>query len=121
MDWRTNAPKDGMPAESTYSIEAVRALDTHRTPIQKQPEMLLCLVGVSRRYYLGDKVYGSIQFNSYPKSYEGEDWKPPTCPHEVPLLTLTATRVIEMDDPGTVAPEMPPFEDVPAIDAPGAG
>nr|GEX51413.1 putative transposase (putative), gypsy type [Tanacetum cinerariifolium] len=74
----------------------------------------------------------------------------PRAPHEVPLLTLTATRVIEMDDPaaatdssgvsstiekspldfvdeagvsdhGTVAPEMPPFEDVPATDAPGAG
>nr|GFA48825.1 hypothetical protein [Tanacetum cinerariifolium] len=36
---------DGMPANGTYSVEAVRALDTHRTPIQKQPEMLLCLVG----------------------------------------------------------------------------
>nr|GEV17511.1 transposase (putative), gypsy type [Tanacetum cinerariifolium] len=74
----------------------------------------------------------------------------PCAPHEVPLLTLTATRVIEMDDPaaatdssgvsstiekspldfadeagvsdqGTVAPEMPPSEDVPATDAPGAG
>nr|GEY69792.1 transposase (putative), gypsy type [Tanacetum cinerariifolium] len=70
--------------------------------------------------------------------------------HEVPLLTLTATRVIEMDDPaattdssgvpstierspldfalevgasdqGTVAPEMLPSEDVPATDVPGAG
>nr|GEZ30174.1 hypothetical protein [Tanacetum cinerariifolium] len=150
VDWRTNAPKDGMPAVSTYSIEAVRALDTHRTPIQKQPEMLLCLVGISHRYYLGDEVYGSIQFNSCSKSYEGEDRKPPTRPHEVPLLTLTATRVIEMDDPaaatdssgvpstiekspldfadeakvsdqGTVAPEMPPSKDVPATDAPGAG
>nr|GEU95631.1 hypothetical protein [Tanacetum cinerariifolium] len=85
-----------------------------------------------------------------PKSYEGEDWKPPTRPHEVPLLTLTVTRVIEMDDPaaatdssgvsstiekspldfadeaevsdqGTVAPEMPSSEDVPATDAPGVG
>nr|GEW43492.1 hypothetical protein [Tanacetum cinerariifolium] len=74
----------------------------------------------------------------------------PRTPHEVPLLTLTATRVIEMDDPavatdssgipstienspldfadeaevsdqGTVAPEVPSSEDVPAIDAPGAG
>nr|GEW90378.1 hypothetical protein [Tanacetum cinerariifolium] len=74
----------------------------------------------------------------------------PRAPHEVPLLTLTATRVIEMDDPaaatdssgvsstierspldfaheagaldqGTVAQEMPPSEDVPAIDVPGAG
>nr|GEU30174.1 hypothetical protein [Tanacetum cinerariifolium] len=27
-------------AAGTYSVEAVRALDTHRTPIQKQPKML---------------------------------------------------------------------------------
>nr|GEW55742.1 hypothetical protein [Tanacetum cinerariifolium] len=135
VDWRMNAPKDGMPTESTYSIEAVRALDTHRTPIQKQPEMLL---------------YGSIQFNSCLKSYKGKTESRPRAPHEVPLLTLTATRVIEMDDPaatpdssgvpstierssldfaheagvsdqGTVAPEMPPSEDVPATDAPRVG
>nr|GEU68137.1 hypothetical protein [Tanacetum cinerariifolium] len=162
VDWRTNAPKDGIPTEGTYSIEAVRALDTHRTPIRKQPKMLLCVVRISRRYYLGDEVYPtflhdddrgrnrSIQFDSCPKSYEGEDWKPPTRPHEVPLLTLTVARVIEMNDlaattdssgvpstierspldfahearasdQGTTAPEMPPSEDVPATAAPGAG
>nr|GEW12373.1 reverse transcriptase domain-containing protein [Tanacetum cinerariifolium] len=94
--------------------------------------------------------YGSIQFNSCPKSYKGEDQKPPGCPHEVPLLILTANRVIKMDDPaavtdssgvpstiersplefaheaeisdqGTVALEMPPSRDVSATDAPGAG
>nr|GEX40050.1 hypothetical protein [Tanacetum cinerariifolium] len=74
----------------------------------------------------------------------------PCAPHEVPLLTLTANRVIEMDDlaaatdssgvpstierspldfayeagasdQGTAASEMPPSEDVPATVAPGAG
>nr|GEY88812.1 hypothetical protein [Tanacetum cinerariifolium] len=144
VDWRTNASKDGMPVNGTYSVEAVRALDTHRTPIQKQPEMLLCLVGISRRYYLGD------EFDSCPKSYKGEDWEPPPCPHEVPLLTLTASWVIEMDEPtvatdssgvpstiekspldfahedgasdqGTAAPEMPPPEDLPATATPGVG
>nr|GEU98340.1 hypothetical protein [Tanacetum cinerariifolium] len=74
----------------------------------------------------------------------------PRTPHEVPLLTLTANRVIEMDDPTaatdssgvpstiekspldfsleagasdqeTAAPEMPPSEDVPATVAPGTG
>nr|GEY98271.1 hypothetical protein [Tanacetum cinerariifolium] len=70
VDRRTNTPKDGMPAEGTYSVEAVRALDTHRTPIQKQPEMLLCLAGISRRYYLRDEVYGSIQLDSCPKFYK---------------------------------------------------
>nr|GFC04888.1 hypothetical protein [Tanacetum cinerariifolium] len=43
VEWRTNASKDGMPASGTYSVEAVRVLDTHRTPIQKQPEALLWL------------------------------------------------------------------------------
>nr|GEX13520.1 transposase (putative), gypsy type [Tanacetum cinerariifolium] len=70
-------------------------------------------------------------------------------PHEVPLLTLTAPRVIEMDEPaatdssgvpstierspldfahearasdqGAAAPKIPLFEDVPAIAAPRAG
>nr|GEX82109.1 hypothetical protein [Tanacetum cinerariifolium] len=153
VDWRTNASKDGMPVNGTYSVEAVRALDTHRTPIQKQSEMLLCLVKISRRYYLGTRcIRPSIMmmtgFDSCTKSYKGEDWEPPPCPHEVPLLTLTASRVIEMDEPavatdssgvpsaiekspldfanedgtfdrGTVAPEMPLPEDVPATAAPG--
>nr|GEV87400.1 RNA-directed DNA polymerase, eukaryota, nucleotide-binding alpha-beta plait domain protein [Tanacetum cinerariifolium] len=30
VDWQTNASKDGMPANGTYSVEAVRALDTHQ-------------------------------------------------------------------------------------------
>nr|GFC85591.1 hypothetical protein [Tanacetum cinerariifolium] len=74
----------------------------------------------------------------------------PCAPHKVLLLTLTATRVIEMDEPavatdssgvpstierspldfaheagasdrGTTAPEMPPPEDVPATAALRAG
>nr|GEZ74407.1 transposase (putative), gypsy type [Tanacetum cinerariifolium] len=65
---KTNTSKDGMPASGTYSVEAVRVLDTHRTPIQKQPEALLCLFGISRRYYLGDDVDGSIQLNTCSQS-----------------------------------------------------
>nr|GEW23721.1 transposase (putative), gypsy type [Tanacetum cinerariifolium] len=66
MDWRTNAPKYGMPVVNTYSIEAVRALDTHHMDL----------------------------FN-----------------------------LIRAPNPtkGTVALEMPPSEDVLAIDAPGVG
>nr|GFC60546.1 hypothetical protein [Tanacetum cinerariifolium] len=145
VDWRTNASKDGIPTNGTYSVEDVRALDTHRTPIQKQPEMLLCMVEISRRYYLGDEVYPTFHYDDD----RGEDWEPPSCPHEVSLLTLTGTHVIEMDKPavvtdsfgvpstierspldfaheaeasgrGTAAPEMPPPEDVPTTTAPGA-
>nr|GEZ68262.1 hypothetical protein [Tanacetum cinerariifolium] len=35
VDWHTSASKDGIPAENTYSSEAVMILNTHRTPIQK--------------------------------------------------------------------------------------
>nr|GEV17121.1 hypothetical protein [Tanacetum cinerariifolium] len=158
IDWRTNAPKDGMPAVGTYSLEAVRVLDTHRTPIQKQPEMLLCLVGISRRYYLGDEVtnccsltedmdlFNLIRALNPTKVKVGSR---PRAPHEVPLLTLTAPRVIEMDeraatdssdvpstierspldfaheagasDQGAAAPEIPSSEDVPATVASGVG
>nr|GEW33774.1 hypothetical protein [Tanacetum cinerariifolium] len=45
---------EGWDASREY---AVMILNTHRTPIQKQPEALLCLVGLSRRYYMGDEVY----------------------------------------------------------------
>nr|GEU34553.1 transposase (putative), gypsy type [Tanacetum cinerariifolium] len=161
VDWRTSAPKDGMLAESTYSVEAVRALDTHRTLIQKQPEMLLCLVGISRKYYLGDEVYPTFLhdddrdmdlFNLIraPNPIKVKLGNRPRAAHEVPLLTLTANRVIEMEDPaaatdssgvpstierspldfaneagasdqGAAAPEVPPPEDVSAVSAPEAG
>nr|GEX83746.1 hypothetical protein [Tanacetum cinerariifolium] len=148
-----------MPAEGTYSIEAVRVLDTHHTPIQKQPEMLLCLVGISRRYYLGDELYPTflhdddrdIDLFNLIRALNPTKVKTgsrPRAPHEVPLLTLTAPRVIEMDEPaatdssgvpstiersppdfaheagasdlGAAASKMPSSEDVPAIAAPEA-
>nr|GFA59652.1 hypothetical protein [Tanacetum cinerariifolium] len=148
VEWRTNASKDGMPTSGTYSVEAVRVLDTHRTPIQKQLEALLCLVGISRRYYLGDDVDGSIQLNTCSQSNKSEDREPSAAPHELPLLTLTASRVIEMDEPvvatdssgvpsaiekssldfadeaedssqETAAPDVPPPEEVPVNTVPG--
>nr|GEZ33122.1 heat shock 70 kDa protein cognate 1-like [Tanacetum cinerariifolium] len=45
----SNTIFDGMPESGTYSVEAVRVLDTHPTPIQKQPEALLCLAEASGR------------------------------------------------------------------------
>nr|GEX94876.1 hypothetical protein [Tanacetum cinerariifolium]GEY14574.1 hypothetical protein [Tanacetum cinerariifolium] len=129
VDWRTNAPKDGMPAKGTYSIEAARALDTHRTPIQKHPEMLLCLVRISRRYYLGDEVYptflhdddrggyGLVQFDSCPKSYKDSSGVPST----IERSPLDFAHEARASDQGAAAPEMPLSEDVPATATPGAG
>nr|GFC29992.1 hypothetical protein [Tanacetum cinerariifolium] len=139
VDWRTNATKDGMPVNGTYSVEAVRALDTHRTPIQKQPEMLLCLVEMDLFSLIRAPNPTKVKTESRPRA-----------PHEVPLLTLTAALVIEMDEPaaatysfgvlsavekspldfahkdgasdqGTTAPEVPPLEDVSATAAPEVG
>nr|GEX74379.1 hypothetical protein [Tanacetum cinerariifolium] len=109
-DWRTSAPKDEMPAENTYSSEAVMVLNTHRTPIQKQPEALLWLVGLSRRYFLGDDVYLTFLhdddrdmdlFNLIrsPNPTKVKTDTRPRAAHEVPLLTVIASRVIEMEDP----------------------
>nr|GEV60377.1 transposase (putative), gypsy type [Tanacetum cinerariifolium] len=155
VDWRTSAPKDGIPAKKTYSAEAVRTLDTHRTPIHKQPEMLLCLVGIGRIYYPGDEVYPTFlhdddrDMNLFiliraPNPTKVKTGSRPRAAHEVPLLTVTANRVIEMEDPaaatdssgvpstierspldfanevgasdqGATAPEVLPSEDVPTI------
>nr|GEV25832.1 reverse transcriptase domain-containing protein [Tanacetum cinerariifolium] len=108
-DWRLSAPKDEMPAEDTYSPEAVAVLNTHRTPIQKQPKALLCLVGLSRRYFLRDDVYLTFLhddnrdmnlFNLIhaPNPSKVKIGTRPRVAHEVPLLTVTTSGVIEMKD-----------------------
>ncbi|GKE86746.1 hypothetical protein Tco_1560488, partial [Tanacetum coccineum] len=63
VDWRTNTPKDGTPVAGSYSTADVAVLNTRRTPIQKQPEEMLCLVGLSRRYFLGDDVYPTFLYD----------------------------------------------------------
>ncbi|GKC75761.1 hypothetical protein Tco_1126535 [Tanacetum coccineum] len=55
--WRTAATKDDKPQANTYSVVDVATLDTHRSPFQKQPEELLCLVGLSRNFFLHDDEY----------------------------------------------------------------
>ncbi|GKA43898.1 gypsy type transposase [Tanacetum coccineum] len=63
VDWHISIPKDGMPGEGTYSVEDMALLNTRRTPIQRQPELLLCLLGLSRRYFLGDDVYPTFLYD----------------------------------------------------------
>nr|GEX74373.1 hypothetical protein [Tanacetum cinerariifolium] len=110
-DWRISASKDEMPAKNAYSPEAVMVLNTHRTLIQKPPEALLYLVGLSRRYYLGDELYPIFLhdddrdmdfFNLIraPNPTKVKTGTRPRAAHEVPLLT--ASRVIEMEDPAAV-------------------
>nr|GEV53106.1 hypothetical protein [Tanacetum cinerariifolium] len=88
VDWRTNASKDGMLVNGTYSVKAVRVLDMHRTPIKKQQDMLLCLVEIDLFSLIRAPNPTKVKTESRPRA-----------PHELPLLTLTAPRVIEMDEP----------------------
>nr|GEU29210.1 hypothetical protein [Tanacetum cinerariifolium] len=110
VDWRTNALKDEMPVTNTYSRVDVAMLNTRRTPIYKQPKTLLCLVGLSQRYFLGDDVYPTFLhdddrkmdlFNLIiaPNPTKVKTGLHPRAAHEVPLLTAIASRVIDMEDP----------------------
>ncbi|GKB83203.1 hypothetical protein Tco_0950098 [Tanacetum coccineum] len=109
VDWRTNAPKDGMSPADSYSMVDVRTLNTRRTPIQKQSEALLCLVGLSQNYLLGHDEYPTFLYDdgrdmdlfnliSAPNPSKVRTGTRPRAAHEVPLLTATANRVIEMED-----------------------
>nr|GEX19173.1 transposase (putative), gypsy type [Tanacetum cinerariifolium] len=153
--------RSALPIVRSPQTPKDRALDTHRTPIQKQPEALLCLVGISRRYYLGDDVYLTFHYDDdremdlfglirAPNPTKVKTGSRPRAPHELSLLTLTASRVIEMDEPAvatdssgvpsaiekspldfadkaeasgreTAAPEMPPPEEVPLATVLGSG
>ncbi|GKD24022.1 hypothetical protein Tco_1225725 [Tanacetum coccineum] len=109
MAWRTAATKDDKPQANTYSAVDVATLDTHRTPFQKQPEELLCLVGLSRNFFLHDDEYPTFLndndqemdlFNLI-KARNPTKVKTGTrqqTAHEVPLMTATASRVIQMVD-----------------------
>ncbi|GJV56947.1 gypsy type transposase [Tanacetum coccineum] len=57
VDWRASAPRDEMPIAGSYSAADITLLNTDRAPFQRLPENLLCLVGLSQNYYLGDDVY----------------------------------------------------------------
>ncbi|GJS36131.1 hypothetical protein Tco_0534513 [Tanacetum coccineum] len=109
VEWRSDDPKDKMPSADSYSAADVATLDTHRTPIQKQPETLLCLVGLSRNYFLGDDMYPTFLYDdgrdmdlfnliSAPNPANVKTGTHPRATHEVPLLTANANRVIDMED-----------------------
>ncbi|GJR82596.1 hypothetical protein Tco_0153381, partial [Tanacetum coccineum] len=109
VEWHINAPKDKMPSADSYSAADVTALNTHLTPIQKQPKTLLRLVGLSQSYFLGDDVYPRFLYDddrdmdlfnliSASNPTKVKIGTRPRAAHEVPLLTATASRVIDMKD-----------------------
>ncbi|GKA15450.1 hypothetical protein Tco_0695197 [Tanacetum coccineum] len=98
-----------MPSADFYSTKDVTTLNIHRTPIQKQLEALLCLVGLSQRYYLGEDIYPTFLYDDdqdmdlfnlisalNPTKVKTETQ--PRATHEVPLLTITANLVINMEN-----------------------
>ncbi|GJS01639.1 hypothetical protein Tco_0318147 [Tanacetum coccineum] len=107
---KVGAPKDEMPSTDSYSALDVATLNTRRTPFQNQPELLLCIVGLSRRYFLGDDVYPTFLndddremdlFNliSAPNLAKVKTRTRPHATYEVQLVTTTASQVIEIEDP----------------------
>ncbi|GJV16920.1 hypothetical protein Tco_1362243 [Tanacetum coccineum] len=118
VDWRVSAPKDEMPTVDSYLAANVTMLNTRRTPIQKQPKALLCLVGLSRNYLLGDDEYPTFLYDdgremdlfnliSAPNPSKVKTGIQPRAAHEVPLLTVTANRGGTQDE---LAHEEPPEE-----------
>ncbi|GKB90014.1 hypothetical protein Tco_0962286 [Tanacetum coccineum] len=110
VDWRTSAPRDEMPSVGSYFAADVTLLDTNHAPFQRLPENLLCLVGLSQNYYLGDDMYPTFLYdddremdlfslNRNPNPFKVKTETRPCATHEVPLLTAIASRVIDMEDP----------------------
>ncbi|GKD80409.1 hypothetical protein Tco_1343030 [Tanacetum coccineum] len=107
--WRMAATKDDKPKANTYSVVDVATLDMHRTPIQKQPEELLCPVGLSQNFFLRDDEFPIFLndndqemdlFNliKAPNPTKVKTETRQRTAHEVPLLTATASRVVQMVD-----------------------
>ncbi|GKD42361.1 hypothetical protein Tco_1267006 [Tanacetum coccineum] len=107
-------PEERIVDFSEGKVGDVAVLNTCRTPIQKQPEALLCVVGLSQRYFPGDDVYPTFLSNddrdidlfnliSAPNPTKVKTGTRPHVAYEVPLLTATANRVIVKED-ATVAP-----------------
>ncbi|GKA78332.1 hypothetical protein Tco_0784869 [Tanacetum coccineum] len=109
IEWHTNAPKDKIPLVECYSAADITTLNTYLTPIQKQPEALFCLVRLSQSYFLRDDVYPTFLYDddrdmdffnliSAPNPTKVKTETRPRAAHEVPLLSATASRVIDMED-----------------------
>ncbi|GKA21099.1 hypothetical protein Tco_0701088 [Tanacetum coccineum] len=73
VDWCASTPKDGMPTVGSYSAEDVTVLDTHQMDL--------------------------FNLISAPNPTKVKTRTRPRAAHEVPLLTVTASRVIDMEDP----------------------
>nr|GEU70381.1 hypothetical protein [Tanacetum cinerariifolium] len=109
VDWHTSAPKDEMLAEETFSAETVTILNTHRTPTKNNQKHCYVFVNCLCRptflktyqqlFLIADMdLFNLIRAPNPTKVKTGTRLR---AAHEVPLLIVTASRVIEMKDPAT--------------------
>nr|GEY66178.1 transposase (putative), gypsy type [Tanacetum cinerariifolium] len=124
VDWHTSAPKDGMPAENTYS------LGEHTLYPNPETTRSTNLLGrIEPQILPGRRDMDLFNLICAPNPTKVKTSSRPHAAHEVPLLTVIANRVIEMEDPaattdssGKTAPEVPPPDNVTTIGiAPEAG
>ncbi|GKC18030.1 hypothetical protein Tco_1014812 [Tanacetum coccineum] len=115
------APKDGMPPAYSYSALDITTLNTRRTLIQKQLELLLCLVGIKMDLFNLISAPNLAKVKTRPRAA-----------NEVPLLTAMANRVIDIDITGASRSSRTPSmvekspldfadEDLPLPNAEGVG
>nr|GEU69764.1 transposase (putative), gypsy type [Tanacetum cinerariifolium] len=99
VEWQTNASKDGMPVSGTYSVEAVRVLDTHQMDI-------FSLIRAPNPTKMDEPA---VATNSSGVS------------SAIERSPLDFADEAEASGRETAAPEMPPPEEVPITAALGAG
>nr|GEW00655.1 hypothetical protein [Tanacetum cinerariifolium] len=93
MDWRTSAPKDGMPAENT-------GYTPYPHPETTKDDTLLS--GNKPQILPGGRDMDLFSLIRAPNLTKVKTRSRLCAAHKVPLLTVTANRVIKMEDP-TVA------------------
>ncbi|GKA32708.1 hypothetical protein Tco_0719075 [Tanacetum coccineum] len=95
VDWRASAPRDEIPIAGSYSATDITLLNTHCAPFQRLPENILCLVGLSRNYYLGDDVYPTFLHDDN-RGSEAKEHVQEGLAHEIPHVeTATTTEVVQ--------------------------
>ncbi|GJR05046.1 hypothetical protein Tco_0528030 [Tanacetum coccineum] len=84
VEWRTNAPKDKMLSADSYSAADLELLSEGR----RNPTFL----------YDDDRDMDLFKLISAPNPAKVKTGTRPRAAHEVPLLTVTTSRVIDMED-----------------------
>ncbi|GKA56680.1 hypothetical protein Tco_0755752 [Tanacetum coccineum] len=93
VDWHASAPRDEMPIAGSYSAADVTLLNTDRAPFPKITRKPIMPSRVKTELLPWGRRVSHVPVNTGTR---------PRAAHEVPLLTATANRVIDLKDP-TVA------------------